>query len=49
MCKLWEEYANQLISFMSKNLNVPIILILQLAKFKLYRCIFLKNFLRVSN
>jgi len=49
MCTLWEEYANQLISFISENTDIPIILILQLAKFKLYRCIFLKKFLHVLN
>ncbi|KEH19306.1 transmembrane protein, putative [Medicago truncatula] len=46
-CTLSEEYANQLIDFMSENPDVPIMLILQLAKFKLYRAIFLKKFLRV--
>jgi len=49
MYTLWGEYANQLIGFMSENSDVPVILILQLAKFKLYKGIFLKKFLPVLN
>ena len=34
---------------MSENSDVPVILILQLAKFKLYKGIFLKKFLPILN